>query len=121
MKEWGMERLEIVFDFATPSQNKLKSWRAMIGWNKKFDKYLKNYCLVKKYRAGEKREISITRHSKRTLDFGNLVGGCKPLLDALKRAGLIVDDSPEWIKDGYTQEIGKPKTEVVIQWDSQNL
>lgn len=109
-------KLEILFDFATPSQNKLKSWKSLMGWGKKFDDYLWNYGLVKKYNAHEKRSVSITRYSKKELDFGNLVGGCKPLLDALKRACLIVDDNKEWLQDGYTQEKGEPQTKVVITW-----
>lgn len=66
---------------------------------------MKNYSLIK--RAKKKKIISITRVvdkvQKKLKDYGNLVGGCKPLLDALKTSGFIVDDSEKWIKDTYKQ------------------
>ena len=39
--------------------------------------------------------LSITSYRKRLLDPDNLMGGCKPYIDALKTAGIIVDDRPE--------------------------
>ena len=112
-----MEKLTIELP-QTPSQNKLHGWRSRYGWRQKFLKFMHNYCLVRKFVAKEKRCVKITRYSSRKLDYGNLVGGCKPLLDALKHAKLIVDDSPDWIADSYKQEKGKPKTIAVITWKS---
>jgi hypothetical protein len=45
--------------------------------------------------ATGKRHLTIERHSSGTVDKDGLYGGCKPLIDAIKRAGLIVDDSPD--------------------------
>lgn len=64
-----------------------------------------------------KTQLTITRHSAGELDYGNLVGGCKPLLDALVREGLIFDDSPTWLDDAYAQKPAKQKqgyTEVEV-------
>ena len=36
-------------------------------------------------------------------DRGNLIGGLKPVLDAMTLTGLIVDDSPKWLTDYYHQ------------------
>lgn len=36
-------------------------------------------------------------------DYGNLVGGAKPLVDALVAVGLLIDDSPEWSEQIYEQ------------------
>jgi hypothetical protein len=47
------------------------------------------------------REVPSTRHFIRDTD--NLYGACKPLSDALKRLGLIVDDSVAWL------ELAKPE------------
>lgn len=33
----------------------------------------------------------------------NLVGGCKPLVDALVRCGLAWDDAPRWLDVAYRQ------------------
>ncbi len=53
-----------------------------------------------------KRRVFITRQygaKKREYDYGNLVGGCKPLLDAMIKVGLIVDDRPSMLADYYFQ------------------
>lgn len=50
------------------------------------------------------RSVRIVRYSAGTLDRDNLVGGCKPLVDALVRNRLLVDDSPEWCDVSYIQE-----------------
>lgn len=38
--------------------------------------------------------IAIVRHAPRTLDYDNLVGGLKPVIDAIKQLGIIADDTP---------------------------
>jgi len=65
---------------------------------------LREYSGLK--RATAKRRISITRlwgKGKRAYDYGNLVGGLKPLLDEIVRAGLLLDDSPKCCADYYYQ------------------
>jgi len=39
----------------------------------------------------------------RAFDYGNLVGGFKPLLDVLRETGVVPDDSPDHIEDFYLQ------------------
>ena len=46
-------------------------------------------------KATGKRRLTIERHGKRSLDKDNAYGGCKLLVDAIKRLGFIVDDSPK--------------------------
>ncbi len=53
--------------------------------------------------APRKRKVTFTRHSSGTLDYGNMVGGMKPLLDALVLEGFLFDDSPAWLDDTYEQ------------------
>ena len=69
--------------------------------------------------AKGKRRVTITRYSSGTLDQGNLVGGCKPLIDAMVRLGLLVDDTPELLEDHYAQvKIPRkemPRTAVEIE------
>jgi Holliday junction resolvase RusA-like endonuclease len=60
-------------------------------------------------KATQPRRVTIIRlysGREREWDYGNLVGGCKPVLDAMKAAGLIVDDSPKWSEQIYKQERG---------------
>ena len=65
----------------------------------------------------EFRRVSITRHSPRELDFDNLVGGCKLLVDALERTGLIYCDAPQYLRVEYNQRkatASKARTVVVV-------
>lgn len=57
--------------------------------------------------ATGKRRMRIVRlvgPRGRMYDYGNLVGGCKPLVDELVKAGLLVDDSPDHVIEEYDQE-----------------
>jgi Holliday junction resolvase RusA-like endonuclease len=71
--------------------------------------YVQGEKATKEYlRASIKKRVRIHSQRARKLDYDNLVGGAKTLIDALKRAGMIVDDSPEWLEVTYTQATGKP-------------
>ena len=62
--------------------------------------------VVLKSRAKGHRRVKITRRGSRTLDHDNLVGGCKPLVDALVKVGLIENDTPALVTVEYAQERG---------------
>ena len=49
------------------------------------------------------RQVKIERIGARLLDEDNFVGGCKLLIDALRRAGLIFDDSASFVRVSYLQ------------------
>ena len=54
------------------------------------------------------RFVTITRvrgpgSGQRELDYDNLVGGAKSVLDAMKEAKLIRDDSPKFVRVRYLQ------------------
>jgi len=66
------------------------------------------------------RRMSITAHQKSRrgfYDLDNFIGGCKPVLDAVKGTGWIKDDHPKWITCDYDQKVvGENKiTEVGTQ------
>ncbi len=75
----------------------LASWQKVIG----------DLMMVGRIpRAAGRRRLEIVRYyraEKYRLDRGNLVGGCKPVLDAAVRCGLIVDDREEHLDDHYRQ------------------
>ena len=56
----------------------------------------------------------------RLVDYANLVGGAKPIPDALKRLGWIKDDSPRWFLCDYYQAVvpkGQERTEIeFVPW-----
>ncbi len=66
--------------------------------------------LLKQYKhlpkATGHRRIYFTRFWKKrkyAYDYGNLVGGFKPLLDEIVKAGLLLDDKPSVCSDYYRQ------------------
>lgn len=74
--------------------------------------------------ATGKRHVSITSYRKqRFRDEGNLVGGCKGLIDGLVRAKVLVDDSTKWATFEYRQDLasnsplgrGVPCTSIQIE------
>lgn len=102
----------IIFDTVFPvevkSDNKFKF---RTRWD--YDKYKKTWykwintlCKAPKEKVTEKRRIVIIRYlgkGQRKFDPANLKGGCKPIPDALKHIGLIVDDNDKWLTYEYLQ------------------
>lgn len=67
-------------------------------------------------RASTKKKISIVQFRKRLLDPDNLYGSCKPVLDALTKNFIIVDDSDNWIilEVRQTVDTKNIRTEILI-------
>ena len=56
--------------------------------------------------AGNARRVTFERRyagRQREMDLANMVAGLKSCVDAMVRAGLLVDDSPRWLDDRYEQ------------------
>lgn len=89
--------------------------RYNVDWAQEiYIEYLRKYrCKPKK--ALGKRFVKITSLRTRKLDIDNLIGGCKGLVDALKKHDLIVDDSPKWIEVEYKQETDGKNPRTVIE------
>lgn len=69
------------------------------------------------HRATGRRRVTITRRfsgRQREWDPDNLVAGTKVLRDALKRAGVIVDDSRQWLECHSLQERADRSETVVL-------
>ena len=68
---------------------------------------------------GSHVRLTVESHRWGQLDHGNLVGGCKSLLDALTNEGFITDDKPEFITDSYTQTVDRKnrRTTVTLEWE----
>ena len=112
-------------DLPIQSRNKFEGWH----WRKK-NRYRKAWqlhiwaaCNGKPPKAAGPMEVKITSFRPRLLDQDNLSGGCKGLLDAMKRLGMLVDDDPENVKVAYTQHLArkrdgiKPHTLIEVQED----
>ena len=112
--------------FEVPSQNVTmrQHWAKTAKMNTRLLMTIK--CMIKeshKVSADHpiKRRVKIIAYRKRFIsDHSNLVGGCKGLIDAIKRAGLLVDDSDQWMRAEYWQSkasespTGKPYTIITI-------
>ncbi len=98
------DNLTVVVQRRVPSQNstQYRHWRA---YAKERDLWfvLLRRALVPKPR--ERRRVSLVIRSYRTrlCDAANLVGGAKPIPDALIRLGYLYDDSPQWMQCAYEQ------------------
>lgn len=62
-----------------------------------------------------KAKVTIERFSRRKIDFDNLVGANKILVDSLVREGFLVDDSPDHVTVNYIQHIGEPHTTISLE------
>lgn len=68
----------------------------------------------------QRARVRIKRYGYRILDADNATGGCKPLIDCLKEAGLIENDSPEYIDLEVVQQLvmrrEEERTEIQITY-----
>lgn len=69
--------------------------------------------------ATEKRRVLITRYydtaqAQRQYDPDNFVAGCKSPVDALVRAGALLNDSRRWAEISYQQVKGSPARVTVL-------
>lgn len=109
---------EFTLGIAPPSQNVVSGNKGGYAARAAYKKFRGDYVLLLQAWKNElaipdaegRRRIHITRlYSGRgkKMDRGNLIGGCKPLLDAMTRVGLIVDDKEEFLEDHYYQRRAK--------------
>lgn len=116
--------IKITLPTATPSQNTYQRWH----WSRQA-RYKESTQMIIRARLAEqgvfcrerpqhKTLVVITRYSSGRLDRGNFIGGCKPVLDALRDELVIHDDSEQWLEDQYVQlptRRGGARTEIVIE------
>ncbi len=104
----------------TPSLNTIISWKTS-GRHWRYKALKKFYLQVAEswrdvHRAPQTlapMRVVVTRHSPRELDLDGLVGGCKPLLDALVRSGWLRGDRPVDVEVAYHQERSRQDLTVV--------
>jgi Holliday junction resolvase RusA-like endonuclease len=93
-----MRTLEFTLPFATPSNNAVMRMHHRVRSKEHLNNRLEvwaaagaNPCL------SDKCIVTVTRHSSRFLDWDNMGGGLKFLLDAMVKNGIIEDDNPKCI------------------------
>lgn len=109
--------LVIEIPLPTPSLNKLQRmhWAQRKRLRDQYERIIRS-CRRSSDRVKRQqfRCVKIERHSARRLDHDNFVGGCKPLVDALVRAAVIWDDSPEYLEANYIQCKATAKTAKTV-------
>lgn len=120
-------RWEVVLPLEPPSQNELTVKGAKGAWagRRKYTRFRDDYgWLLKSWAQGipapaGRRRVIITRYYSgrgQRYDKGNLIGGCKPLLDAMVLARLLLDDREEDVEDHYGQEpSSEPGVHIVLE------
>ena len=63
--------------------------------------------------------LCITRRGSRLLDVDNMAGGCKPIVDQLRYAGLIPNDDQASVEIIFRQEKAKKGEEMTVVEISQ--
>ncbi len=109
----------IVLPKQIESRNKLdsKHWTYRRKQTQEWEFIIRRALAGNFEKATTKMRVIITSLRQRLLDYDNLVGGCKGLLDAMKRIGILVDDGPKWIDTTYIQETRKkPERKTVIEF-----
>lgn len=89
----------------TPSMNRLlHSWKTYHYSYKR--PWGRTISLFFQSRKAEKirRYILIVTYHNRFYDKDNHIGGCKPVIDALRKLGWIWDDSTAWLDAQYEQK-----------------
>ena len=116
-----MEICKIILPIVTPSLNELlrMHWTKQRRLRKDYGWELVAVGMndpIYKVNGQEKRGVRFMSFRPGMLDQGNLIGGFKPLEDALIDLGLIFDDSPKFADISYFQKVDRenPRTEILI-------
>lgn len=111
----------LVIPDAPPSLNVLlrMHWRDRAALAKNWQRqvwYELCQVLDRPFKPLERASVTIERRSPRMTDADNCYGACKVCVDALKVAGVIIDDSPEHIALIVTQARGTAQTTIHVEW-----
>ena len=116
-----LQGIHINIPLATPSQNVYQRWhwtrrgrfRDELQWTVRVSML---GLRLPEAPAPVRAVVRVIRRGPRDLDYGNLVGGAKPLLDALVREHVVHDDSPRWLEEIYLQERVRKGRESTSIW-----
>jgi hypothetical protein len=60
--------------------------------------------------------VLITLKRKRFCDSDNAIASCKPVIDAMRKCGILYDDSPKWMELNVIQVRSEHEaTEIVVK------
>ena len=100
-----------------PIQVQSRNYIDKLHWSKKstlrqgYQLLIRNQMTLNKLikvESGAVCSLAIVCYRKRLLDYDNLVGGCKQLIDALCHEGFIFDDAPKYLTTPTIKQIKSP-------------
>jgi hypothetical protein len=106
--------MKLIIEDVPESLNKTlrMHWAERAKYNKKWYELVRSQATPTRKKPGRMR-VTISQMRKRLLDKDNLYGSCKPIVDGLKKVGLIKDDHPDWVDLKCVQQVGKVKLTIV--------
>ena len=81
--------------------NTIHHWRYFFYERQKWRKILSHVLTDIPQKPLSKAKITIEKHSIREMDYDNLVGSMKILIDIIKKSGYFIDDSPKYLEREY--------------------
>lgn len=112
----------VTIPYQVPSQNRHNGyhWRHKYKDTKRAEQLLRHYAWEIPRATGRRRIDIIAYRRQRCADIGNLIGGAKGLIDAIKRCALIIDDDDKNVVITYSQEIcSKIPSDIVRHFGKQ--
>jgi hypothetical protein len=114
-----LQGVHFTLPMATPSQNEYQRWHwARRGKYRDACRLLiraqVNRMSIPQRSAPVRAVVRFIRMGARLIDFGNLAGGTKAVLDSLVLERVIHDDSPRWVEEIYVQEPSRPPYKTTI-------
>lgn len=116
LPELASEKWSFFIPIEPPSLNAVSGNKGGYGARAKYKKIRDAYKYAIRERrmysaldlpgATGRRRVYVTRcmgKGKRRYDRDNLIGGCKPLMDALTLSGLLLDDKEKYLEAHYHQ------------------
>ena len=119
--ETAKTKLEIEIPETILSRNRLDTmhWSKRYRYSQKWEALIWRAFNCKPPRARGKVKLKITSLRPGILDHDNLVGGCKGIIDAMKRLGMLIDDTPSFVEVEYQQRKAKREEQrTKIDWRS---
>jgi hypothetical protein len=112
-------KTELIINEPTPSLNKLRKMHHS-DYQRLRDKYQYEARSQTHCQHPGPVKITLTRISVGVLDYDNLVGGAKPLIDALVNAGILPGDKPVHIPQRDYQQAkaiskNQQRTHILIE------
>ena len=101
------------FEIKIPMEVKSNNYWLKAHWSKrgKYSQDALSYLQIRGHTnyepCNQKRHVTYTRmmsKGQRAFDEDNLIAGFKGIQDALKKAGIIKEDTPDWIEATYKQK-----------------